>query len=79
MIINTITEAKAQLSALIEKVQTGEDIIINKAGKPIAILQKYNQGHKQRKPGAFEGQINISSDFDELPDDLSNAFGINNL
>ena len=36
MHITNISEAKAQLSALIERVMTGEDIIIGKAGKPVA-------------------------------------------
>ena len=76
MIVNTITEAKAQLSSLIERVQQGEDIIIKKAGKPVAILHKYNAGNIKRKPGALKGQIIISDDFDEVPDDIASAFGM---
>ena len=36
MIVNTVTEAKANLSALLERVQNGETIILGKNGKPIA-------------------------------------------
>ena len=76
MQIANISEAKAQLSALIEKVQAGEEIIIGKAGKPVARLIKYETHGKPRKPGALKGKIKISDDFDTLPDDLAKAFGM---
>lgn len=41
MQIANISEAKAQLSALIEKAMAGEEVIIGKAGKPVARLVKY--------------------------------------
>mgnify|MGYP003566088017 CR=1 FL=1 len=41
MHITNISEAKAQLSALIEKVLSGEEVIIGKAGKPVAKLVRY--------------------------------------
>lgn len=76
MIVNTITEAKAHFSALIEKVLEGEEVIIKKAGKPVAVLGKYGGKNVQRTPGALKGQIRIADDFDELPNDLSEAFGM---
>ncbi|MCD6342321.1 MAG: type II toxin-antitoxin system prevent-host-death family antitoxin [Spirochaetaceae bacterium] len=76
MIVNTITEAKTQFSALIEKVLEGEDVIIKKAGKPVAVLGKYPGNKINRKPGALKGQIMISEDFDSLPEDISEAFGL---
>jgi prevent-host-death family protein len=41
MYITNITEAKAHFSALIEKVLAGEEIIIGKAGKPVAKIVRY--------------------------------------
>ena len=76
MVINTITEAKAHFSALIEKVLRGEKVIIKKAGKPVAVLNKYEPHHVERVPGALKNQIIISDDFDELPPDIAAAFGI---
>ena len=76
MIVNTVTEAKAQLSLLIEKVQHGEEVIINRAGKPVAVLLSYKEHPEKRKPGALRGKIKIAPDFDELPDDISEAFGV---
>ncbi|MBC2717496.1 MAG: type II toxin-antitoxin system prevent-host-death family antitoxin [Desulfobacteraceae bacterium] len=74
MQIANISEAKAQLSALIEKVMAGEEVIIGKAGKPVARLVKYENNRKARRPGALNGKIKIADDFDELPDDLAKAF-----
>ena len=76
MLITNISEAKAQLSSLIEKVRAGEEVIIGKAGKPVARLTKYEIKEIQRKPGALKGKIKIEEDFDELPSDIARAFGI---
>jgi len=51
MVVNTITEAKRQLSELIEKVQEGEEVIINKAGKPVALLTAYKNIRCRGNPG----------------------------
>lgn len=76
MPITNISEAKAQLSALIERVLAGEEIIIGKAGKPVARLVKFERPQGPRQPGALKGQICIADDFDDLPDDLRAAFGM---
>jgi prevent-host-death family protein len=76
MQIANISEAKAQLSALIEKVMAGEEIIIGKAGKPVARLVKYENNRPSRRPGALRGKIKIADDFDVLPDDVAKAFGM---
>jgi prevent-host-death family protein len=76
MLIANISEAKAQLSALIEKVMAGEEVIIGKAGKPVARIVKYENNRRIRRPGALKGKIKIADDFDKLPDDLAKAFGM---
>ena len=76
MLITNISEAKARLSALIEKVMTGQEVIIGKAGKPVAKLVRYERSEKPRQPGALRGKIKISDDFDELPKDIAKAFGM---
>lgn len=78
MQITNISEAKAQLSALIEKVLAGEDVIIGKAGKPVARLIRYEHTIQPRQPGALKGKIKITDDFDELPEDIAKAFGMEN-
>lgn len=76
MMITNISEAKAQLSALIERVLAGEEVIIGKAGKPVAKLVRLQYDMRPRRPGALKGQIEIAEDFDELPEDLAVAFGM---
>ncbi len=76
MMVNSISEAKANLSALIERTRAGEEIIIGKAGKPVAVLSPYTPDRQPRTPGALKGQIRIADDFDELPYDIATAFGI---
>ena len=76
MHVTNVSEAKAQLSALIEKVLAGEEVIIGKAGKPVVKLVRYQRSEEKRQPGALKGKIKIADDFDELPDDIAEAFGI---
>ena len=76
MLITNISEAKARLSALIEKVMAGQEVIIGKAGKPVAELARYERSEKPRQPGALRGKIKIGDDFDELPKDIAKAFGM---
>jgi prevent-host-death family protein len=75
MLVTNISEAKAQLSALIERVLAGEEVIIGKAGRPVAKLIRYDRREQPRRPGALKGKIRIADDFDVLPDDIAEAFG----
>jgi prevent-host-death family protein len=76
VILKNISEAKAELSALIDAVSKGEEVLIGKAGVPVAKLVRYTGSVGKRKPGALKGRIVIHDDFDELPPDLATAFGI---
>jgi prevent-host-death family protein len=75
MVVNTITEAKAQLSALVERAARGEEIIISKSGTPVAVLAPYSSATGVRQPGRLRGKIRIADDFDTLPGDIADAFG----
>lgn len=76
MHITNISEAKAQLSSLIEQVLAGQDVVIGKAGKPVVRLIPFERSKEDRRPGALHGKIRIADDFDDLPDDLAEAFGM---
>lgn len=65
MQIINIHQAKTTLSQLIEKTLQGEDIIIAKAGKPVAKLVAYKKKTQLRKPGLLKGKISLSDDFDK--------------
>ena len=71
-----IHEAKTHLSRLLAEVASGEEVVIAKAGKPVARLVAIETKKKPRVPGALKGKIWISPDFDApLPDDIAEAFG----
>lgn len=76
MHITNISDAKAHLSALIEKVVSGQEVIIGKAGKPVAKLVRFERSDKKRYPGALRGKIKIEDDFDDLPEDIARSFGM---
>ena len=76
MVTRNISQAKAELSALIERVLRGEEVIVSKAGKPVAKLIPYKGPARPRTPGSMAGEIWIAPDFDELPEDMADAFGM---
>jgi prevent-host-death family protein len=75
MQVTNIHEAKTHFSKLVERAAAGEEIIIGKAGKPVARLVPLQEPAKPvRKPGAMRGKIKIKRGFDELPEDIAAAF-----
>ncbi|MBX3615648.1 type II toxin-antitoxin system Phd/YefM family antitoxin [Nitrosomonas sp.] len=70
MLTVNIHEAKLHLSELIEKVVAGEEIIIVKAGKPVAKLVPLHSAPSARSLGIFQGKLKIPGDFDAaLPEE----------
>lgn len=69
-----IHQAKTHLSRLVERAARGEEIIIAKAGKPMAKLVPYRAEAGPRQPGYWRGKVAIRDDFDELPEDVAAAF-----
>jgi prevent-host-death family protein len=76
MEFTNIHDAKTELSKLIERVEGGEEIIIARAGLPVAKLVPYRADEEPRTGGQWRGRVRIAEDFDELPADLAAAFGI---
>jgi prevent-host-death family protein len=60
-----VHEAKTHLSKLLQRVECGEQIIIARAGKPIAMLVPVPSKPSKRVPGRDRGKIFIHPDFDE--------------
>ena len=69
-----IHEAKTNLSKLIEKALSGEDVIIAKAGKPVVKVVAYKEKLKLRKPGLWKGKIWISDDFNDEDPEINKSF-----
>jgi len=76
MILRNISDAKAELSALLEQVVKGEEVVIAKAGVPIARIVRYSGLEEDRRPGALKGKVSIAPDFDTLPDDIAESLGM---
>ena len=69
-------EAKTHLSDLVERAAAGEEIVIAKAGTPMARLVPLQQPDRPRlrEPGMWKGKIWIAPDFDgPLPPDIQDA------
>ena len=74
MQVTNIHKAKSHLSKLVELAFEGEEVIICKAGKPMARLIGYQSTMQPRTPGYWKGKISISKDFDQLPEHIAAAF-----
>lgn len=68
-------EAKTHLSRIVERVEAGEEIIISRAGKPVAKVVPIRTTGPRREPGSLRGRIHLADDFDApLPADVAGAF-----
>ena len=75
MQIVNIHQAKTHLSRLVEQVTRGHDIIIAKAGRPVARLVPIGNAPRPKRFGVLKGKIRIGADFDgPLPDDVLALF-----
>lgn len=74
MIVN-VYEAKTQLPALLDRAAAGEEIIIARRGKPLAVLGPLPTTVPRRTPGGWKGKVEIAPDFDApLPQSITDAF-----
>lgn len=64
MVVVNMHEAKTQLSRLVERTAAGEEVVIAKAGKPVAKLVPYSQRNEPRKLGSLRGRIWMAPDWD---------------
>jgi antitoxin (DNA-binding transcriptional repressor) of toxin-antitoxin stability system len=70
-----VQEARTHLSRLLKDVASGADVIIAKAGKPIARISRIEAGGSKIRFGILKGKAKVSEDFDApLPDDVLSEF-----
>ena len=70
-----VHQAKTQLSRILEEVAGGEEIILAKFGKPMALLTPYQRRTEKRQFFQLEGKITMAPDFQDTPNEFSQAFG----
>lgn len=74
-VIVNIHEAKTNFSRLLTQVDKGEEVIISKAGKPVARLIPFEEKPKRRLAGSGKGKVKVLDDFDApLPESILNSF-----
>ena len=59
-----IHAAKTHLSRLIERVERGEEVVLARAGRPVARIVPYRPQRAPRQPGLLKGQIWTAPDWD---------------
>lgn len=69
-----IHEAKTHLSKLLERVALGEEIIIAKAGAPVAKLVPFDVLPKARVFGSAKGEFTVPDDFNEPDPEIEDLF-----
>ena len=71
-----IHEAKTHLSRLLARVAAGEEIVIGRAGKPVAKLVPYTDAAEPRKLGGWKGKVRLAPDWDsdEVNAEIARAF-----
>jgi len=70
-----VHEAKTHLSRLIEAVEAGEEVVIARAGKPVARLVPIRRAARRRKLGLLDGKFKIPDDFNApLPEEVLAEF-----
>jgi prevent-host-death family protein len=70
-----IHQAKTHLSRLLQRVAEGEEVIIARAGEPIARLVRIQPEQTTRPLGMYEGSVVVPDDFnDPLPPELLAQF-----
>ena len=72
-----VHEAKTQLSKLLQRVENGEEIVIERRGIPVArlvaVADKRSFASARNRYAA--DSLVMANDFDELPADIAEAFG----
>ena len=75
MLTVNVHEAKTQLSRLLQAVEAGEEVVIARAGQPVARLVGLVPVVPRRRFGMLAGRYTVPADFDApLPDDLQALF-----
>jgi prevent-host-death family protein len=70
-----VHEAKTHLSRLLERVAMGEEVVIAKAGKPVAKLVPIRAATRKFKLGSAKGEFIVPDDFnDPLPKEIEDLF-----
>lgn len=73
-----IHEAKTQLSRIVSRVESGEEIIISRDGHPVAKVVRLDSSVRRTKRGSLRGKITLTDDWDsaETNESIAHDFGM---
>lgn len=69
-----VHEAKTHLSRLLERVEAGEEIVVARAGRPVARLVPFRAKGEPRVPGVWRGRVTLHPDFDAINSEIAAEF-----
>jgi len=69
-----VHDAKTHLSRLLERVEAGEEVVIARAGRPVARLVPYRRRQEPRVLGVWQGRVTIGPEFDEADEEIGRLF-----
>jgi len=70
-------EAKTNLSRLVERALDGEEVVLTRRGEPaVRLVPVGSDDGFASLAGVWRGKVRIAPDFDELPDDVAESFGM---
>ena len=73
--IVNIHKAKTHLSKIVDEVAAGSEVIIAKAGKPLAKLSPISPPARKKKLGLLKGKVKVPDDFNApLPPEVLASF-----
>lgn len=76
MIAVNIHEAKTHLSSLLKRVSAGEEVVISKAGHPMAKLLSISMPCEKREAGIDRGLFSVPDNFDDECAEINQMFGV---
>jgi prevent-host-death family protein len=69
-----VHEAETHLSQLLDRAAAGEEIVIVRAGRPVARLVALAESPRHRTPGGWRGKVSLAADFNERSAEIDAAF-----
>lgn len=73
---HTLSETKARLSAILDQVEQGDEVIITRMGRPVARLVPFEARQRGSRLGFAAGQVTVTQDFDAWDDEEARALGL---
>ncbi|HEU4617930.1 MAG TPA: type II toxin-antitoxin system prevent-host-death family antitoxin [Gammaproteobacteria bacterium] len=72
----SLSDVKARLSAIVDEIEKGHEIVITRMGRPVAKVVPYRPAAAASRLGFAAGQIRVADDFEEWSDEEARSLRI---